>query len=180
MRDREARSEARSRGKIKRQDQEVRLRGEIKMWDQEVRLKGEIKRWDRDVRSRGEIKRCEIGRRDREARSRDRELRRWLYISIPSELMLKCGINNLNDFPLKLSQMVAVVSGCTVQVPKRPRFYSKHMLIGLACIHLARVTSCLSDSEGHDRRWLRMSGITPDTKLRLRRVTARFLNCNKL
>ena len=25
-----------------------------------------------------------------------------------------------------------------------------------------------------------MSGITPDTKLRLRRVTARFLNCNKL
>ena len=80
--------------------------------------------------------------------------------------------------------MVAVISCCTVQIPKQPMFYSRYMLDEIsyhtikAIIYLARVTSCLSDSDGHDRRWLRMSGITPDTKLRLRKVTARFLNCD--
>ena len=80
--------------------------------------------------------------------------------------------------------MVAVISCCTVQVPKQHMLYSRYMFDEIsyhtiiAIIYLARVTSCLSDSVGHDRRWLRMSGITPDTKLRLRKVTARFLNCN--
>ena len=44
---------------------------------------------------------------------------------LPCKLMLKRSINNLNDFSLKLSEMVAVISGCTVHVPEKCVFSLK-------------------------------------------------------